>query len=74
MLWAYIYALGAVPGAVPIAQGTYGQDPANSLHVTIAGAGLAQGLWWELITNSRWAPRCRMRMRALTASPFLASS
>lgn len=40
----FIYALGAVPGAVPIAQGTYAQGPANSLHVTIAGAGLAAGL------------------------------
>jgi hypothetical protein len=40
----YIYALGALPGAVPIAQGPYAQGAANSLHVTIGGGGLAPGL------------------------------
>lgn len=49
----FIYALGAVPGAVAIAQGTYAQGPANSLYVTIPGAagvaaGLAVGTHYEL--------------------------
>lgn len=41
----YIYPVGAIPGAVPLAQGTFAQGAANSLHVTIAGAapGLAAG-------------------------------